>query len=75
MPFLTTPKIYSEGWLSNKRYDKCNEFNLFPIVNILYKCTKISAAFVYGVHISQLMRYSSWYHPHSSNFFRTDMVY
>ena len=74
-PFLTTPKIYSEGQLSNKRYNKWNEFNWFPIVNILYKCTKISAAFIYGVHISQLIRYSRWYHPHSSKFFGTDMVY
>ena len=75
IPFLITPKIYSEGRLSNKRYDKWNEFNCFPIVNILYKCTKISAAFVYGVNISQLIRYSRWYHPHSSIFFGTDMVY
>jgi hypothetical protein len=41
---------------STKLYDKRDDFN-FPIVNIPFICSNIPAAPVYGVYISQLIRY------------------
>ena len=38
-------------------YDKRDDFN-FPIVNFPFICSNIPAAPVYGVHISQMIRYS-----------------
>ena len=46
-----------EGRLRTKLYDKSDDFN-FPIVNFPFICSKITAASAYGVHISQLIRYS-----------------
>jgi hypothetical protein len=50
-------EIYREGRLRMKPYDKSDDFN-FPIVNFPFICSKITAAFAYGVYISQLIRYS-----------------
>jgi hypothetical protein len=50
-------EIDSEGRLRTKHYDKRDDFN-FPIVNIPFICSNIPAAPVYGVYISQLIRYS-----------------
>ena len=50
-------EIDSEGRLKTKHYDKRDDFN-FPFVNFPFKCSNIRAAPVYGVHISQLIRYS-----------------
>jgi len=41
-----------------KLYDKRDDFN-FPIVNFPFICSNIPASPTYGVHISQLIRYSS----------------
>ena len=50
-------EIVSEGRLRTKLYDKRDDFN-FPIVNFLFICRNIPAAPAYGVHISQLIRYT-----------------
>ena len=50
-------EIDSEGRLRTKLYDKREDFN-FPIVNFPFICSNIPAASVYGVYISQLIRYS-----------------
>jgi hypothetical protein len=50
-------EVGSEGWLRTKHYDKRNDFN-FPIVNFPIICSYIPVAPTYGVHSSQLMRYS-----------------
>jgi hypothetical protein len=49
--------IGSEGRLRTKLYDKRYYLN-FPIVNFPFICSNIPAAPVYGVYISQLIRYS-----------------
>jgi len=49
-------KIDSEGRLRTKRYNKRDDFN-FPIVNSPFICSNMPAAPVYGVYISQLIRY------------------
>jgi hypothetical protein len=49
--------IDSEGRLGTKPYDKRDDFN-FPIVNFPFICSNIPAAPAYGVHISQMIRYS-----------------
>jgi hypothetical protein len=49
--------IDSEGRLRTKLYDKRDNFNC-PIVNFPFICSNIPAAPVYGVYISQLIRYS-----------------
>jgi hypothetical protein len=51
-------EIESEGRLRTKLYDKRDDFN-FPIVNLLFICSNIPAAPVYGVYIYQLIGYSS----------------
>ena len=50
-------EIDSERRLRTKLYDKKDYFN-FPIVNFPFICSNIPASPVYGVYISQLMRYS-----------------
>ena len=50
-------EIDSEGRLRTKLNDKRDDFN-FPIVNFPFICSKIPATPAYGVHISQLIRYS-----------------
>jgi hypothetical protein len=50
-------EIDSVGRLKVKLYDKRDDFN-FPIENFPFKCSNIPAAPVYGVCISQLIRYS-----------------
>jgi hypothetical protein len=50
-------EIDSEGRLRTKLYDKRDDFN-FPIVNFPFICSNIPAAPVYGVCISQMIRYS-----------------
>jgi hypothetical protein len=49
--------IDSEGRLRTKLYDKRDDFN-FPIANVPFICRNIPAAPVYGVYISQMIRYS-----------------
>jgi len=44
--------------LRKKLYDKRDYFN-FPTVNFPFICSNISAALVYGVYISQLIRNST----------------
>jgi hypothetical protein len=51
-------EINSEWRLRMKLYDKRDDFN-FPIVKFPLICSNIPTAPAYGVHISQLMRYSS----------------
>ena len=50
-------EIDSEGRLRTKLYDKRDDFK-FPIVNLPFICSNTPAAPVYGVYISQLIRYS-----------------
>jgi hypothetical protein len=50
-------EIDSEGRLRMKLYDKRDDFN-FPIENFSFICSNIPAGPVYGVCISQLIRYS-----------------
>jgi hypothetical protein len=50
-------EIDSEGRLRTKLYDNRDDFN-FPIVNLPFICSNIPAAPVYGVYISELIRYS-----------------
>ena len=50
-------EIDSEGRLRTELNDKRDDFN-FPIVNFPFICSKIPATPAYGVHISQLIRYS-----------------
>ena len=50
-------EIDSEGRIRTKFYDKRDDFN-FPIVNFPFICSNIPAALVYGVYISQIIRYS-----------------
>jgi hypothetical protein len=50
-------EIDSEDLLKTKLYDKRDYIN-FPIVNFPFICGNIPAAPVYGVYISQLIRYS-----------------
>ena len=51
-------EIDSEGRLRTKLYDKRDDFN-FPIVNLPFICSSnIPASLVYGVYLSQLIRYS-----------------
>ena len=45
------------GQLSTKIYDKRNDFN-FKIINFPNICSNIPASPVYGVYISQLIRYA-----------------
>ena len=50
-------EIDSEGRLRTKLYHNRDDFN-FPIVNFPFICSNITAAPVYGVYISELIRYS-----------------
>jgi hypothetical protein len=50
-------EIDSEGRLRTKLYDNRDDFN-FPIMNLPFICSNIPAAPVYGVYISELIRYS-----------------
>jgi hypothetical protein len=50
-------EIDSEGRLRTKLYDKRDDFN-FPIVNLPFICSSISAAPAHELYISQLIRYS-----------------
>ena len=50
-------EIDSEGRLRTKLYDNRDDFN-FPIVNLPFIYSNIPAAPVYGVYISELIRYS-----------------
>ena len=50
-------EIDNEGQLKTKLYDKRDDFS-FPIVNFPFLSSNIPAAPAYGVHISQLIRYS-----------------
>jgi hypothetical protein len=50
-------EIYSERLLRTKSYDKRDYFN-FPIVNFPFICCNIPTSPVYGVYISQMIRYS-----------------
>ena len=51
-------EIDSEERLRTKPYDKRDDFFNFPIVNFPFICNSIPAALVYGVYISQMIRYS-----------------
>jgi hypothetical protein len=50
-------EIDSECWLRTKLYETRDDFN-FLIVNFPFICSNIPAAPVYGVYISQMIRYS-----------------
>ena len=50
-------EIDSEGRLRMKFYDKRDDFN-FLIVNFPFICSNIPAAPVYGLYLSQMIRYS-----------------
>ena len=50
-------EIDNESRLKTKLYDKRHDFS-FPIVNFPFLSSNIPAAPAYGVHISQLIRYS-----------------
>jgi hypothetical protein len=50
-------EVNSEGPLRTKHYDKRDYFNV-PIVNFPFICSNIPAGPIYGVHISQVIRYS-----------------
>ena len=50
-------EIEIDGGLSAKLYDKSDDLN-FPIVNFPFICSNIPTTPVYGVYISQLIRYS-----------------
>jgi hypothetical protein len=50
-------EIGSNGRLRTKLYDKGDDFH-FPMVNFPFICSNIPAAPVYGLYISQLIRYS-----------------
>ena len=50
-------EIDSDEWFRTKLYDKRDDFN-FPIVNFPFICNNIQVEPAYGVHISQLIRYS-----------------
>jgi hypothetical protein len=45
------------GQLSTNIYDKRDDFN-FKIINVPHMCSNIPASPVYGVYISQLIRYA-----------------
>ncbi len=51
-----TSKLTMRKWLRTKLYDNRDDFN-FPIVKYPLICSNIPAAPVYGVYISQLIRY------------------
>ena len=51
-------EIDSEERLRTKPYDERDDFFNFPIVNFPFICNSIPAALVYGVYISQMIRYS-----------------
>ena len=53
-------EIDNEGRLRTKLYDKRDDFN-FPILNFPFICSNIPGAPVYGVYISQMIRYSRVY--------------
>jgi hypothetical protein len=50
-------EIESERRLRKKLYDKGDDFNI-PIVNCPFICSSTPATTAYGIHISQLIRYS-----------------
>ena len=50
-------EIDTEVRLRTELYNKRDDFN-FPIVNIPFICSNIPAAPVYGIYISQLIRYT-----------------
>ena len=50
-------EIDSWGQLRTKLYDKRDDFN-FPIVNFPFMCSNIPVVLVYGVYLSQMIRYS-----------------
>jgi hypothetical protein len=50
-------KLDTNGKLTTQLYDKRDDFNL-SIVNFLNLCSNIPASHVYGVYISQLIRYA-----------------
>ena len=56
----TKRKQDNECRVRTKLYDKRDDFN-FPIVNFAFICSNIPAAPIYGVYISQLIRYSKDY--------------
>jgi len=56
-------EIDSERRLRTKLYDKRDDFN-FLIVNFPFICSNIPAAPVYGVYISQMIRYSRACHSY-----------
>ena len=49
--------IDAEGKLTTQLYDKRDDFS-FNIVNLPYICSNISLTTVYGIYISQLIRYA-----------------
>jgi hypothetical protein len=68
-------EIDSKGRLRTKLCDKRDDFN-FPIVNFLFICSIIPEAPVYGVYISQLIRYSRaclmWYRRVGTSYSTSD---
>ena len=57
-------EINNVGRIKTKLYHKRDDF-IFPIVYSLFISRNISVALVYGVHISQLIRYSGACAQHS----------
>jgi hypothetical protein len=57
MPWYMHLEIDSEGRLRTKPNDKIDDFN-FLIENFPFICSSITVAPVYGVYISQFIRYS-----------------
>ena len=57
-PFLDLHFNISDGFVSSKIYDKCDDFD-FDIVNFLFLDGDIPRAISYGVHISRPIRFAS----------------
>ena len=56
-PYNLHLEFDSEGRLRTKHYENWDDFNI-PIVNFQFMRSTIPAAHVYGVYISQMIRYS-----------------
>ena len=56
-PFLDLYLTISDGFISSKLYDKCDDFD-FAIVNFPFLDGDITRATAYGVYISQVIRFA-----------------
>ena len=61
-PFLDLHLSISNGFVSSKIYDKRDDFD-FDIVNFPFLDGDVPRSTSYGVYISQLIRYFSWFGP------------